>query len=392
MTDSPDTPISAVEDRRSRRGRATRAWPRWLLCAVAAAAMLDGCRKEAGEAADDAVPAVVGARTIVVATQPFSETIGAIGTVVGRAGYVAALGVPVQGRIVRVLVAPGDPVRPGQELVELDPAVFAASLNSARAAVENARRNAERNQRLVAEGIAPRKDAEQAAADLARARADLVAAQRQASLATVRAPIRGVVTRVAAQLGATADPAQPLVEIADPSALDVVLSSTPTDAGRIRTGASVSLSAGQSAAGEPLGTGSVVDVGAAVDSATRSVPVRVRMLAARRPLRLGETVFGLVAARIVPTAVVVPASALVPEGDGYKVWVVDGAGIAHARPVTVGARADSLAEIARGLAAGERIVTYGAYGVQDSARVVAPEQAGRAPPAAAGEKEKAGAP
>ena len=35
-------------------------------------------------------------------------------------------------------------------------------------------------------------------------------------------------------------------------------------------------------------------------------------------------------------------------------------------------------EITQGLTAGQRIVTYGAYGVQDSAKVVPPEQAGRA--------------
>src|SRR5207248_4518504 len=170
------------------------------------------------------------------------------------------------------------------------------------------------------EGISPRKDAEQAAAELAKARADLVGAQRQAQLATVRAPIGGVVTRLNATLGGTADPAQPLVEIADPSALDILLNATPTDAARIRPGAKVTLSAGQRANGEPLGIGTVVDIGAAIDSLTRSVAVRVRVPAARRPLRIGETVFAQIAVRTVPNAVVVPLEALVPEGDGLKVF------------------------------------------------------------------------
>ena len=59
-----------------------------------------------------------------------------------------------------------------------------------------------------------------------------------------------------------------------------------------------------------------------------------------------------------------------PEGDAFNVFVVDQNGIAHAREVTVGARSKSGAQILEGLKAGERIVTYGAYGVQDSARVV----------------------
>jgi len=55
----------------------------------------------------------------------------------------------------------------------------------------------------------------------------------------------------------------------------------------------------------------------------------------------------------------------------YRVFVVDSAGIAHARAVTVGGRTESLAEILTGLAAGETVVTTGAYGVQDSARSAA---------------------
>jgi multidrug efflux pump subunit AcrA (membrane-fusion protein) len=66
----------------------------------------------------------------------------------------------------------------------------------------------------------------------------------------------------------------------------------------------------------------------------------------------------------------VPLAALVPDGDGIKVFVVDSAHRAYARPVTVGARADQRAEITSGLSGGETVVTVGAYGVDDSARVV----------------------
>ena len=75
-----------------------------------------------------------------------------------------------------------------------------------------------------------------------------------------------------------------------------------------------------------------------------------------------------------PNAVTVPIAALVPEGDGFKVFVVDGAGVAHARAVTVGARTESTAEVNTGLTGGERIVTYGAYGLEDGATVVTMKQ------------------
>src|SRR6185436_5177735 len=170
----------------------------------------------------------------------------------------------------------------------------------------------ERQQRLAQEGIIPRKDVDQAAADLARAKSDEVAARRNEQLSVLRTPIGGVVTRMSATLGASVDPAQPLVEITDPRALDILMSVTPTDAARVRPGAKAALSAGQSASGEPLGVGSVVDVSGVVDSTTRSVAVRVEAPTTRRPLRVGETVFGAIAVSTKPAAIVIPAEALVP--------------------------------------------------------------------------------
>jgi membrane fusion protein, multidrug efflux system len=344
--------------------------PQSALVAVALSLLVAAACAKGGDAAGDETHPVVGARIAPAVREPFTETLGAIGTVSARAGRVAALSAPAPARIARVYVAVGQHVLPGQPLVELDQAPFRAALQSAQAAVEAAQRNYDRTQRLAAEGIIPRKDADQAAADLARARADLVTAARNAQLAVLRSPIVGVVTRLTANLGASADPAQPLVEVADPSALDVFLSVTPTEAGRIRIGSTVALSAGQSAAGEPLGVGSVADVAGTVDTTTRSVGVRVVTGATRRPLRIGETVFGDIAVFTRPDAVVVPIEALVPEGDGFKVFVVDAAGIAHARPVTIGGRTQKVAEITSGLTAGERVVTYGAYGVDDGAKIV----------------------
>ena len=338
--------------------------------ALALALLAIGCSHDADDAETAGAAPVIGVRIAVASTQPFTETIGAIGNVQARAGHSAALGAPGAVRIARVLVSPGQHVAAGDVLVELDQTAFQSAAQSAEAQFTASQRAWERATRLAEAGIVPRKDVEQAAADLARTRADAATARRAAQLSVLRAPISGVVTSVNAVLGATADPAQPLVEIADPSATDVVLNTTPGDAARIRGGAGVELVSGQSASGESLGSGTVLDVGGTVDSATRSVPVRVRVTTARRVLRIGETVFGEIATSTRPSAVVVPLDALVPEGDGFKVFVVDAASIAHSRPVTVGGRTSRLAEITEGVTAGEKVVTYGAYGVEDSSKVV----------------------
>jgi RND family efflux transporter MFP subunit len=311
----------------------------------------------------------VQVRTAVAVAQGFTESVDAIGSVAPRAGHSASLSAPSPGRVARVLVTTGQHVRAGQPLIELDAAPFEASQNTAQAALDAAQQTYDREQRLVREGIVARKDVEQAAADLARARADLENSRREAQLAVLRSPIAGVVTRMSATLGASVDASQPLVDIADPNAVDVLLSLSPEAAAQIRPGARVTLTAGESAAGAPLGGGTVSDIAGTVDTSTRTVQVRVAATPTR-PLRIGETVFGQVDARTIPNAITVPIAALVPDGSDYKVFVVDSNSVAHARPVTVGGRTPAMAQITSGLAAGERVVTYGAYGVQDSARVV----------------------
>jgi membrane fusion protein (multidrug efflux system) len=83
-------------------------------------------------------------------------------------------------------------------------------------------------------------------------------------------------------------------------------------------------------------------------------------------------VFGQIQVGVHPTSIVVPTAALVPAGNSFRVFVVDQKGIAHARDVTIGGRTEKEAEVLSGLRAGERIVTEGAYGVEDSATIVAP--------------------
>jgi len=345
----------------------------WQLGVWQLATVCIGCAPSGGDTESETrsdVQAVVGARTAVASVGPFTRFVSALGAVSPRPGSFAALGAPGPTRVSRIFVVAGQAVQNGEPLVEFDRGPFDAAARSAEAAVNVAKNAHDRAVRLAGEGIVPRKDVDQAAADLAQAEANLVSAQRAQALATLHAPVAGVVTRMSAVLGAPADATAPLVEIADLSALDVVCSLTPAEAADVHPGQRVAFWAGETAHGDSVGTGTVADVGAALDSATRAVEVRVHVGRTARALKIGEVVFGRIASGIVPRAVTVPVDALVPQGEAFRVFVVDSAGIAHARDVTVGARTESLAEILSGLSGGEKVVTYGAYGVSDSAKIV----------------------
>jgi hypothetical protein len=118
------------------------------------------------------------------------------------------------------------------------------------------------------------------------------------------------------------------------------------------------------------------------------VGVRVQAPTTRRPLRISETVYGEVAVAVHANAITVPLEALVPDGEEFKVFVVDAAGTAHERKVSVGGRTDKVAEITQGLTAGERIVTYGAYGISDSTKVVPAKDSAAAPAPSTPSSEK----
>jgi RND family efflux transporter MFP subunit len=258
-------------------------------------------------------PTAVQVRTVVVTPGTFDETIGAIGSIQARPGHSASLSAPAPTRIAEVHAAIGQRVSPGTVLVVFEQSVFREAARSAQAKLSAAEKAYDRAKSLASEGIVARKDVEQAASDLAAARSEAVLANRTAQLSVLRAPISGVVTSVSATIGATADVNQPLVEIADPASSDAILGLSPADAGRVHIGNTVDLRAGQSKAGEELGLARVVDVGAVVDSATRNVLIRASIPAPKRPLRIGETVYGDISIATRSSVISIPADALVPE-------------------------------------------------------------------------------
>jgi len=92
----------------------------------------------------------------------------------------AEVGAPIAARVVRVLASPGDSVRSGQPLVELQSVELGkarADYLSARARAELARHALERKRGLVGERIAPERELQEARAEATAADADLRAAR-----------------------------------------------------------------------------------------------------------------------------------------------------------------------------------------------------------------------
>ena len=336
---------------------------------LAGAVLISACAEHEAEKEKKA-KAEISATVATVSAERFTETVDAIGVVATRPGHSASLAAPSQARVTKLFVSAGARVKAGDPLVEFEQASFEAAVNSAEAMLATAEKGAQRAQRLADAGVSPRREAEVASAELGAARATAINARRARELATLRAPIGGVVTRMVAVLGANAEPSQVLVEVADPAMIDVLLTIDPAATARVAVGQAVALFDGTTGTGTAIGQGRVADIGIAIDTASRGVVVRVTVSGEHAGLRLGATVLGRVTIAEHAKAVVVPLDALVPSGEGFKVFVVDTAGIAMSHEVKIGGRSEKGVWVTEGVKAGAHVVTKGAYGVEDSAKIV----------------------
>ncbi len=159
--------------------------------------LLAGCQKEA--AAPQARPAPqVG--VVTLEAQPFTLTT----EVPGRtAAYrVAEVRPQVDGIVHKRLFKEGSEVKAGQQLYQIDPATYEATLKSAEASVLSSRSLAERYKVLVADQAVSRQQYDEARAAQLQAEAALEKARIDVRYTKVLAPIGGRIGRSAVTEGA----------------------------------------------------------------------------------------------------------------------------------------------------------------------------------------------
>jgi HlyD family secretion protein len=333
---------------------------------------------------------------------------------------------PTAGRLLRIGIDEGQDVAAGATVAQIEPAPLdPRDLASARArleaaeatkraadagvrrteaALEQAKRDAARAERLFQAGTLSTDGREKAklaeidaaqAFEAARFAADAalheVEAARAVLLATgtpsapgtacaderpcvdVRAPVAGRVLRIFEESERIVAAGMPLVEIGDPASIEIVVDILSTDAVRVSPGARVSIEEwggeGSLEARVHLVEPSAFTKVSALGVEEQRVNV-IAHLASPEP-RLGDRY--RVEARIVlwegEDVIQVPASALFRHGTAWAVFVVDG-GRARLREVEVGHLATFDAEIVRGLTVGETVILHPSDRVSDDTRVV----------------------
>jgi membrane fusion protein (multidrug efflux system) len=289
----------------------------------------------------------------------------------------------VAGIIAAIRCTEGERVRQGAILFQLDSRVADVAVQRAQEAVRYAESVVARQEQLGPGQATSQKAYQDAQQQLATARNELSAAQVQRRLLDVPAPIDGTVVRIDAKLGNAIDPSTVLAEMIDLTRLVVNAAVRSVDAGHVRRGQSVTLTAGarpgapsdapESApssdrTGAPTEAATVEYLGAQVDPATDTVLVRSR-LRGSSSLRPGQYVAIRIVTEERPNQLAVPVESIVQGVNGAEVALVQG-DMAVRTPVTTGLTEGGLVQIeGNGVREGMAVVVQGAYGLLPKTRI-----------------------
>ncbi|WP_421218577.1 efflux RND transporter periplasmic adaptor subunit [Aeromonas jandaei] len=298
----------------------------------------------------------------------------------------------ISGIVQRRLFEQGAEISAGTVLFQINPAPFKADVDSAAAALQRAEAVLARA-RIQIERLRPllRTDAisrqtyddavsqrDQAAADVAQARATLARHQLNLQFASVEAPIAGRIDQALVSEGALVSPTdttpmariqqidQVYVDVRQPAS---VLESLRQQAGSKAPELAVEILGSN---GTPLGMqGHILFSGIEVDAGTGDVLLRVLVDNPERRLLPGLYVQARIPRARYANALTVPQQAVVRTSGQTSVWVVDGQGQAQLVPVNTAELVNHQYRIASGLSAGQQVVIEGLDRLTSGIQVIA---------------------
>jgi membrane fusion protein, multidrug efflux system len=352
------------------------------LCAITIAA----CSKK------EAPPAPVAPEVGVVSVTPQSVTVSS--ELPGRtsAYLIAQVRARVDGIVQKRLFKEGSDVTAGQQLFEIDPAPYRATLASARASLQKAEANlaattaqAERYKILVSGNAVSKQDYDNAVASEGQANADVATGKAFVETASINlgytnvtAPISGrigqadvtegaYVQAAAATLLATIQKIDPIYVDLNQSSLDGLRLRREVASGRLQLSgpniAKVALTLEDGSTYPVVGKLEFTDI--TVDQGTGSVTLRAVFPNPNHTLLPGMFVHATIDEGTNQQALLVPQVGVTHDQQGKAtVLVVGPDNKIELRPVVTGQTYGAFWEIQSGLKAGERVVVEGVQKIQ----------------------------
>ncbi len=332
-----------------------------------------------------AVPAVP-VSVAAAAQQDVPIYLSGLGTV--QASFTVGIHSQVDGKLQEVFFTEGQRVKKGDLLAQIDPRLFQAALDQAKAKKAQdqallvaAEKDLERFKTLVLKNIESQQnvDRQQGTVDQLKASVDADAAmietaQTNLDYASIRAPSDG---RIGVRL---VDPGN-IVHASDQGSIATLVLNQPSavlftlparaldDVRAAMARGPVEVVAFDQDNVRELARGKLLLVDSIIDQSTATIRLKAMFPNEDDRLWPGEFVNARVQLGTFNNAVVVPPTAVQRGPQGLFTWVITGNNTAEPRSIEVGTTTKDLAVISSGLRDGERVVTGGQYKLKQGAPV-----------------------
>lgn len=325
-------------------------------------ALLGGCQdSHKKDTLPEELP-LVKVHLLTVKKLQIPDQIEILGTV--QAAKRAVISSRISGNIVELLVAPGSRVQQGEKLVQINAEEISAKQMQAKAQLDQASRNLQREKKLLAQKAAT-PEVVKALEDAEKiARANYQGAGTMLSYTTISAPFDGLITRKLIDIGDLATPGRPLLHMENVNELQVLTDVPETIVQNVRLGMKMDINI--PTAGLAI-QGTVSEIAPAADPQSRTVPIKLN-IEDNNYLRSGQFARVTLPGAEVQT-IVIPSEGILPFGQMERVFVaVDGK--ARLRLVRTGKRYEQGVEILSGLTPGDTLILTTNNLLKDGQRIV----------------------
>jgi len=348
-----------------------------LLLLAAVAMPLTACKSSTPPAAESQQPANAGIETTVAHVQKSTDFLDIPARISADPSHVVRIFPPASGRMLGLRVLPGQEVAKGAVIATLQSSDIAAArsdFEKAKIEVMRADRALARGKLLLQHEVLSQADyyeleaTDQAAhSELERARQRIhelgFSEDSNSDEIALRSPISGVVLDIGTASGEmqrSLDNAAPIATIANIDSIWIVGDIFERDLASVKPGREVQILV--PAYPDLSLTGKVANIGDALDPNTHTLKLRVVLPNPKHTLK--SDMFATIripgAAR---SAVIVPETAVLHEGDKTSVFIQNASGKYDQRPVTIGRTFVSGAlknvEVLTGINDGDKVVTVG---------------------------------